>query len=283
MVDLDDAFFKIDSGLNGAKDFVGSAEDPGEKLELGGEELEDALVGGVLGIEKVDDDDVVLLPITMTATDALLDTLGIPGEVVVDHEGAKLKVDALGGGLGGDHDAGVVAKVVDEGLTNVGGAGAGGAVGVGEFLFPVAVDFVGARVVVRTVEESDFSLVAVVDEELLEVVLGLAGLGEDDRFLGGLVVAHSAEAFVEGKEKGGSLGVFSDPFGKVAEGFEFADFLFDGFAFTFGEELGEVFGFPLIHQFGEPTVEVGLDDLVRFFPQGGVGEEASAELAGERI
>jgi hypothetical protein len=39
----------------------------------------------------------------VAATDALLDTLWVPRQVVVDDDRAELKVDALRGGLGGDH------------------------------------------------------------------------------------------------------------------------------------------------------------------------------------
>ena len=61
---------------------------------------------------------------------------GIPGQVVVDHQIAELQVDALGGGLGGDHDGGVVAEVLDQGGAHVGAGRAGDAVGAGVLLEP---------------------------------------------------------------------------------------------------------------------------------------------------
>ena len=51
----------------------------------------------------------------MTPTDTLFDSLGIPGQVVVDNQRAELKVDALSGGFRGNHDAGMVMEVFDEG------------------------------------------------------------------------------------------------------------------------------------------------------------------------
>ena len=68
----------------------------------------------------------MLLAVAMAAPDALLDALRIPGKVVVDDEGAKLKVDTLGGGLRGNEDFGGIAEVFDEGVSLVGGLGAAG-------------------------------------------------------------------------------------------------------------------------------------------------------------
>jgi len=64
-VDGGDEFFEIDAGADGTEDFVARSEDTLEEVEFLGEELVDALVGGVLFVEKVDDDDVVLLPVAL--------------------------------------------------------------------------------------------------------------------------------------------------------------------------------------------------------------------------
>ena len=58
----------------------------------------------------------------MAAANALFNTLGVPGEIVVYHKGAELEVDAFGGGFGGDHDCGLVTKPVNYGLAFVGTA-----------------------------------------------------------------------------------------------------------------------------------------------------------------
>jgi hypothetical protein len=57
--------------------------------------LEDPLIGGVLLLEEVDHDHVVLLPIAMTTTNALLEALGIPRQVIIHDEGTELEVDPL--------------------------------------------------------------------------------------------------------------------------------------------------------------------------------------------
>jgi hypothetical protein len=54
----------------------------------------------------------MLLPITMTATDALLDTLGIPRQIVIHDEGAKLKVDPLRSCFCGYHDTPFFTEII---------------------------------------------------------------------------------------------------------------------------------------------------------------------------
>ena len=122
-------FSKSTPRFDGAEHLVAGAEHALEELELLGEQLEDALVGLVLPVEEVDDDDVVLLAVAVAAADALLDALRVPRQVVVDDQRAELEVDALRAGLGGDHDAALLAEVVDERGAHVGGLGAGDAVG----------------------------------------------------------------------------------------------------------------------------------------------------------
>ena len=102
---------------------------PEKSLNFSGEQLEDALVGRIVLVQEVHDDDVVLLAVTMAAPDALFDALRIPRQVVVDDHRAELKVDALGRGFGRDHDRRFVAEVIDEGRAHVRSARAGNAVG----------------------------------------------------------------------------------------------------------------------------------------------------------
>ena len=71
-------------------------------------------IGGIGAIKEVDDDDVILLAVTMAAADALLDALRVPRQVVIDDHRAKLEIDALRAGLRRDHDLALVAEIVDE-------------------------------------------------------------------------------------------------------------------------------------------------------------------------
>jgi len=57
-----------------------------------------------VGGDEVENQAVLSLAIAVDATHPLLETHGVPRDVVVDHQPAELKVDALAGGLGGDHD-----------------------------------------------------------------------------------------------------------------------------------------------------------------------------------
>ncbi len=103
----------------------------------------DPLVGGVALVEEVDHHHVELLAVAVAAADALLDALGVPGQVVVDHQIAELQVDALGGGLGGDHDGRLVAEIFHQRGPHVGAGRAGDAVGAGVLLQPALVDVLG--------------------------------------------------------------------------------------------------------------------------------------------
>ena len=113
LVDLGNALLKIHAGLDGAQHLVAGAENALEEPKFLRKELIDALIGFVLAIEKIDHDDIVLLAVAVATANALLDALGIPGQIVIDHQGAELEVDALGARLGGDHNFPAVAKVID--------------------------------------------------------------------------------------------------------------------------------------------------------------------------
>ena len=83
------AFSKSTPDFDGAEHLVAGAEHALEQAELLGEELEDALVGGVALVREVHDDDVVLLAVAVDTADALLDALRVPGQVVVDDAASR--------------------------------------------------------------------------------------------------------------------------------------------------------------------------------------------------
>ena len=143
LVDVGDALLEVHARLHRAQHFVAGAEHAVEQAELLVQELVHAHVGGVLLVEEVDHHHVELLAVAVAPPDALLDALRVPGQVVVDHQIAELQVDALGRGLGGDEDGGVVAEVLDERGAHVGAGRAGDAVGAGVLLQPRLVDALG--------------------------------------------------------------------------------------------------------------------------------------------
>ena len=80
-------------------DPVRSVQNGAEQLELPAQDVEGQALGIVLPRQEVDHRHVALLPIAMAAADALLDTLGVPGQIVVDQRVAELQVEPLGAGL----------------------------------------------------------------------------------------------------------------------------------------------------------------------------------------
>ena len=110
--------------LPGAEDLLHLADDQLEHLDLALEDLEH------VGLERaatrqIDDAHGMLLPQSMHATDALLDPLGIPGQVIVHDERAELEVEPFGAGLGGDQQRPALPEVLDERGAHVGGAAGG--------------------------------------------------------------------------------------------------------------------------------------------------------------
>ena len=165
----------------------------------------------------------MLLPVTVAAADALLDALGVPGQVVVDDQRTELEVDALGGGLGGKQDVGVVLKVLDQSSTQVHALVAGGRVLALVALEPVAVNGGGTAIRVAAVDGQDAGGVVVL-EETVEVVLRAARFGKDDRLTLRAQFLELGEPLLEGSQQGAALGVVRDGGGKPAVAFQFPDF-----------------------------------------------------------
>ena len=108
LIDDSDAFLKIYSRFYRTQDFVTRTKHTVEQAKLLVQQFIHSPVSGVVFVEKVHDYDIELLPVAMTTADALLDTLRIPGEVVIDHQIAELQVNAFGGCLSGDHNRGFI-------------------------------------------------------------------------------------------------------------------------------------------------------------------------------
>ena len=96
------------------QDVVGRIEHGAEELQLLAQDLEHQRLRDVALGEEVDDGHVPLLTVAVAATDALLDALRVPGQVVVHDRVAELQVQALGAGLGGDEDDRAGPELVDQ-------------------------------------------------------------------------------------------------------------------------------------------------------------------------
>jgi hypothetical protein len=83
-------------------------------MELLVEKLKHAFVGFIPLVEKIDDNHIVLLAVSMAAPNALLDSLRVPWQVIVDHKRAELKIDTFRGRFGGDKDLCMVPEVLNQ-------------------------------------------------------------------------------------------------------------------------------------------------------------------------
>ena len=120
LINVRDTFFKIHAGLDGAKDFVTRSKNSAEKLEFVTEELIDPLVGSVVFVQEIHHDHIVFLAVAVTATNALLNTLRIPRQIVIHHERAELQVDSFRSRFRGDHNDRLIAEIIYKRLSHVG-------------------------------------------------------------------------------------------------------------------------------------------------------------------
>ena len=84
---------------------IGRVQHLAEQVELAAQDLEGQALRLVVRGQEVDHRDVVLLAVTMAAPDALLDSLRIPGQIVIDDRVAKLQVQTFRAGFGGNEDS----------------------------------------------------------------------------------------------------------------------------------------------------------------------------------
>ena len=127
----------------------------------------------------------MLLPVAMAAANALFDALRIPRQVVVDHQRTELQVDALGSGLGGDHDFALIAKIIHQRSTGVRAARTTHPVGAFVALNPLGVETPGDRVAIGAIEQHHIIGITVAREQGQQVFLGAARLCKDDGLLRG--------------------------------------------------------------------------------------------------
>src|SRR5262245_14044239 len=56
----------------------------------------------------------MFLPIAVATTDALLDALWIPGQIIIDHEATELEIDPFRARFGGNHDGGTLPEFLNQ-------------------------------------------------------------------------------------------------------------------------------------------------------------------------
>ena len=173
---------------------VGRVEHPAEQVELGAEYLQSQPLCLVVLGEEVDDRDVALLPIAVAATNALLDALRIPGQIVVHDGVAELHVKALRAGLGGDQHYRAGLEFVDQGAAHRHTRARPLMRRHAALLLfpPDPHGFAGTRRIVDAAEQGDVRLVefGLSEEQIAQVVLGSERLGEDHHFTPILGTGH---------------------------------------------------------------------------------------------
>ncbi len=92
LIDARDAFFEVDARFDRAENLVAGAEHAFEERELFRQKPEYPLIGLVVAIQEIDDHHIMLLPVAMATADPLLNTLRIPRQIVVDHQGQNCRL-----------------------------------------------------------------------------------------------------------------------------------------------------------------------------------------------
>ncbi len=90
LVYFGDALLEIHAGFDRAKHLIRGAKQAAEQTEFLVEQFINTYIGGILLVEEVDNHHVIFLPIPMAATDALLNALRVPRQVVVHYQAAEL-------------------------------------------------------------------------------------------------------------------------------------------------------------------------------------------------
>jgi hypothetical protein len=107
---IHDDLLEVDIFEEGSDDVVDAFAEPlPHPFELFQESFQDVAFAG-FRIEHIEDEAFAGLAVTVDPAHALLEAVGIPGEVVVDHEAAELEVQTLAGRFGCYHDLRVIAE-----------------------------------------------------------------------------------------------------------------------------------------------------------------------------
>jgi hypothetical protein len=92
LVDSGDSFLKVHAGFECTENLITSTKYTVKQSELLREQLEHPLIRRIPAIQKIHDNNIVLLAVSMASSNPLFNSLGVPREVVVDNKGAELKV-----------------------------------------------------------------------------------------------------------------------------------------------------------------------------------------------
>ena len=193
-------------------------------MELFAEQFQHPAVGFVFLVQEVDNHHIELLAVTMAATNALFYPLGVPGQVVVNDQAAKLQVNPFGSGLGSDQDFCVFFKVVDQCCSPIYRRAAGDLIGIRITLQPALVYAIGGRIAVCAAERRYFALETVTFQVLFQVILGSATFGKDNRFALGTHFCHMGKPLIQGGQQGFGFGIVGNAVSQIKVLFKLGNF-----------------------------------------------------------
>ncbi|MNH02538.1 hypothetical protein D3C79_617810 [compost metagenome] len=193
LINVSNPALEVDTGTDGAKHLVACAENALEQLKFFGQQFVDPCIRLVAAVDEVHHHHVMLLAVPVAASDTLLYALWVPGKVVVDHQRAKLQVDAFSPRLGGNHDGAALLEVLDKCGTSIGSLGAGDSITPSMALQPVLINALSRDIRIGAIKQHDAIAISCIGQQRQKVVLGAPRLGEDDS------LASSSKAVEFGK------------------------------------------------------------------------------------
>ena len=227
LVELENFEFKTGGIVDPAQNIIRRTKYAVEEVKLVLQQFIHAQVRRIALVQEVDDHHIMLLPVSVAASDALLDALGIPGKIEVDDHRAKLKIDSLGPGFRGDHDLGFATETVDQGMAQHHGFAASRVhVAVVSVLRHILfIDLFGIGIAFAAAGETDdIPCIAIGFKESAQVFHGATGLREHHDLLLCPKLPHFRPTGIQRLQKMRCLGVGAHSTRPVDEPVKLVDF-----------------------------------------------------------
>ena len=166
----------------------------------------------------------MFLAIPVTPSYPLLDSLRIPGQIIIDNQGTKLEVYAFRPCFCCDHDFRLISEAIHQCGPHIRRLWARRSVGPLIFLQPFPVDFLWFPIVVGTIKEHYLALVFRIVEDSFQVFLRSRRFGKDHCLFAGAFLLCLGESPLEGCQEHLSLWILLYRPGqgvKIAQGMDF--------------------------------------------------------------
>src|SRR5690554_6196461 len=159
----------------------------------------------------------------MAAPDALLYSLRVPGQIIIDDKAAELKVHALCCGFGGNEYFCIVPEVIDNRCAPVNCRATGNLIRTFVTREPALVNRLRSAGIIGTTECGDLTEVAMTLQVLEQIILGSPALCEDNSLTLRPHFRHVAEALFQRIQQSPGFSVFGDPMRQVKILFQFSN------------------------------------------------------------